>query len=92
MATASILERELHDKKGKNVVIVTKDGWGFTGILLEFDHECLVLDHVEETKISDAKPGFQTSWTKSAITRGMTQLASPQKLVVRLDSISRLWV
>lgn len=88
----SIIRRELANKKGQFLVVVTKDGWGFSGTLQEFDEDSLMLDNVKETRLSDAKPGFQLSWAKSSITQGMTPVTTPTRLVVRIDSISRLWV
>lgn len=90
MASTNLL-RILKAGVGNTLTVVMMDGWAFKGELVEFDEGSLTLAHVMETKVSEARPGFQQNWAKAAITKGLEAANKEHNVLIRIEGISRIW-
>jgi len=90
-----MLMADLKRNVNKPVVVITKDGWAFRGVLVGFDEEFVKLKEIFETKTSDMIPGEQYRWVPSRLVLGApAEQASVIELVeslIRLENVSRLW-
>ena len=92
---SEMLIADLKRNVNKTVVVTTKDGWAFRGVLVGFDEEFVKLKEVYETKTSDMVPGEQYRWVPTRLVLDPpAEQPSVIELVeslIRLENVSRLW-